>query len=168
MNEYRAEPKVLRVKWPKPQSPGLQRPRNQIRPTCCVQCLWSSSGNTGLVVSRALRSRENQIMGRMTATAILPNNSVVFSRSQRVLTSLIWCIWSVQQPPQDIQEEIRWAPCPRTMLFFLDCQSDGVEASGLFTYNTCGDGNQKASRRNLGSIQKPAVQGWRWGTRQPE
>lgn len=58
-----------------------------------------------------------------------------------------------------MQEWIRCAACPQTVLFLLECQSDGVEASGLFTYSTCAVGSQKAKRRNFGSIRKPAVQG---------
>lgn len=45
------------------------------------------------------------------------------------------------------------------MLSFAECQSDGVGASGLFTYSTGSVGSPEAHGRNFGSSRQPAVQG---------
>ena len=121
----------------------------------CIRSLPRSSGSKlGWGQGRHHQSRENQGTGTGDKTTL--RDSGVLYGSLRTLTR---SIQPAQQPVQHIQEWVRTAPHLPTQFYFLECQSDGVDASGLFTYNTCGVGSQEVGRRDLGSIRKPTVQG---------
>lgn len=159
IDEYRAEPKFISTKWLKLQSPELQGLRKQTRPSCCVsgvcevhlEACWAN-GKENRMISREPRHGANNSNNSTSQFCSVCR----FTESPHIpyLVHL-----PAQQSPVDIQAWIRCAPCTQPLLFFRECQSDGVEASGLFTCNTCAVGSQKANRANLGSIRKPAVQG---------
>lgn len=72
MDEYRAEVKVIKIKWLKPESRAAgAEESNQaaLLRSMPMRFIWK---HAGLVASRALQSRENQGTGQMTATKIPP------------------------------------------------------------------------------------------------
>lgn len=136
----------VRIKGLKPQRPGLQGLRNQTRPTCWVLGVWEvhleacwASGEESSPVLREPRQRAKNSnnsapqfcsVGRFTEGPHIPYRGHL----------------SAQQPPADVRARRRRLPG-------LECQSDRVEASGLFTCNTCGVGSQRPIEENLAPFE---------------
>lgn len=75
-----------------------------------------------------------------------PLNSVVLAGSQKVLTYLIEGIYLHSNLLRMSERGVDGLPV-------LECQSDGVEASGLFTCNTCGVGSQRPIEETLAPFE---------------
>ena len=125
----------------------------------CTRSLPRSSGSKlGWRQGGHHQSRENQGTGTDDNTTLW--DSGVLYGSQRTLRTLPGAsnlhsgLLSVSKSGWELLPIF-----PPDFTSLSASQSDGLDASGLFTDNTCGVGSQEVGRRDLGFIRKPTVQG---------